>query len=234
MINFMTKVFNYLKYLTVELTKNVKTVLLFKWGLLNDPLRVVIGASNTNFKGWISTEQFFFDITKAESWKKNFGARKIDNLLAEHVFEHLTEDEIKTTLSLACQYLKKNGIFRIAVPDCYHPSSYMIDLVKPGGLEPAATDHKISLTIDLFKQLLGNIKFIMKSVEYFDKNGIFHSQYSDENGYIFRSKAHYSGRFTNDIKEYNKLLAGVPKEKQKYFKSLGVSTTSLIVDLIKV
>jgi predicted SAM-dependent methyltransferase len=234
MIQLVSRILEHLKYLLSKFIYGTVVFITFKLSVLFEPsLKIIIGASETHFPGWVVTEQFFFDVTKAESWKRNFGTRKIDNLLAEHVFEHLTVSEIICAIKHASKYLKPGGIFRIAVPDGYHPSAYMRELVKPGGLEEAAKDHKVLLNVDLMRKLVNSSHFSFVAVEYFGKNGHFVSEYTDDNGYIFRSSKNYVGRFTASDAERKKLINAVPVKTRNAFKKLNVTTTSLIVDLIK-
>lgn len=230
------KVSKHFVYLAKHFIFNTRVLLLFQWKIRNfKAIKVVIGASETNYKNWISTEQFFFDITSKQSWRKNFKDIKIDNLLAEHVFEHLTEDQIKSSLINAHRYLKKGGVLRIAVPDGYHPSKYVIDLVKPNGTDQGSDDHKVLLNIDKFKKLLNDKMFTLVPLEYFDKKGVFHKHlYSDDNGYIKRSSKNYIGRFTESKKEYIKMINSVDRKLRPQFIKMNISYTSLLIDLVKI
>lgn len=227
-------VFSFVVFKVQQAIKSALVFITFKLTLLReDQLQVVIGASGTQFPNWVSSEQFFFDITDEDSWRHNFGSKRVKNLLAEHVFEHLTEKQIVRSLECAAKFMISGAVFRIAVPDGYHPSQYYRDLVRPGGLEPAAADHKVLLTIDRVYMLVPKNKFTIRPVECFDRKGMFHSNYSEENGFISRSKLHYKGLFTHNESEYKKLLATTPKHLRSQFETHGISSTSLIVDLIR-
>ena len=54
-----------------------------------------MGAGRTKFPGWFSTEVYFLDVTKEEDFQKLFSERKINNVLAEHVLEHLTLQQLE-------------------------------------------------------------------------------------------------------------------------------------------
>lgn len=228
------KIIQHIRYRYNQIWYLIKTYTKFKWYMRTKELHnIVIGASKTNYPGWTSTEYSFFDVTDINSWINNFGDKKLDHLLAEHVFEHLTEKQIVKALGCAAKFMKSQAVFRIAIPDGYHPSRYYRDLVKPGGLEPAAADHKVLLTIDTMFMLVPKNKFIIRPVECFDRKGIFHSNYSEENGFVSRSRLHYDGLFTHSESEYKKLLATTPRHLRNQFKIYGISSTSLIVDLIR-
>ena len=93
----------------------------------NKDLKIILGAATTSQKGWLSTNEQWFDIRYEKNWKKLFKKKNIiSNILAEHVFEHLTFHELDNTLKYANDYLKKNGKLRIAVPDGYNPNEEYI------------------------------------------------------------------------------------------------------------
>lgn len=197
-------------------------------------IKIIIGASGTRQKGWIATEKEILDVTNESDWSSLFNKNTISSILAEHVLEHLNMVEIITCLKCAKKYLRKGGIFRIAVPDGYHPSRYVIDLTKVNGLEPGADDHKVLLNIDTLKDIGKQTGFKIYPVEYFDKKGIFHSKkYTDKNGRIDRSSKYYLGRFTNNIDEYRKFINSIPDELRDQFALKKISYTSLIIDLMK-
>ena len=197
-------------------------------------IRIIVGASNTFFKDWISTEKSFFDISDKDSWENFFKPESIDNILAEHVLEHLYEDDIKKTLKYAYNYLKTGGIFRIAVPDALHPSIYLEKLTEPGGPAPGADDHKVFLSVYKLEELAFKAGFKVKRLEYFDKGGVFHNEdFNYEAGYISRCAKNYKGRFTEDKKEFDKMINSVPTHLRNQFYDKNISYVSLLVDLIK-
>jgi predicted SAM-dependent methyltransferase len=108
-------------------------------------VKIVIGAGATSYPNWISTEKDLFDITNQKDWHLYFNNKLIDNILAEHVFEHLTYHEIKQVLNFSKKYLKKGGCLRIAVPDANHPSRYVYDLTNQEGLNLAQMTIKFFL-----------------------------------------------------------------------------------------
>jgi predicted SAM-dependent methyltransferase len=85
----------------------------------NHPLNVVIGSGDTSFEGWIKTDVKILDITNPADWQKLFQPQSIQQLLAEHVLEHLTEEQGRVSSKLCYEYLQKGGRYRIAVPDGY-------------------------------------------------------------------------------------------------------------------
>lgn len=72
-----------------------------------EKIKIIVGAAKTTFNGWISTDLPFLDITKKNQWHFIFGKRRIDNLLSEHVLEHLSEEYGTIALNNIYFYLKK-------------------------------------------------------------------------------------------------------------------------------
>lgn len=199
-----------------------------------DKLKVIIGAGSTSYEGWIATNYPVFDVRNEKHWEELFGDKLIDNILAEHVFEHLDYNDSLKAWKIAFDFLKFGGRMRIAVPDKNHPSLYVRDLIKPNGLEPGADDHKFFWGYIELIQALERIGYRVDILECFDEKGLYHSKswYVDD-GYVQRSKRYYKGRFTDSKEEFNKMISSVPEHLRKQFTDLNISYTSLIVDAIK-
>ena len=213
---------------------NKKRRLLRREILNTSVLKIVVGAGDTNYEGWINTDVHELDITNPEQWAYYFSKGSISNLLAEHVFEHLNYHQIKSSLALAKEYMKKGGVLRIAVPDANHPSSYVYDLSKPGGQEPGADDHKIFFDVEIVKRLAHDLNFEVQLMEYFDKDGVFHrATYDFENGYVKRCSKNYVGRFTTSESELEKFYHSIPPDNLEHIKSCGITYTSLFFDYMK-
>ncbi len=152
------------------------------------PVKVILGSSITGFDGWLSTDLPHFDITLAKDWDYLFKEGSIDNLLAEHVFEHLSPAQSETAFYLIRKYLKKNGVFRIAVPDGYHESPDYIEYTRPGGSGPGCDDHKILWNKDLLSKMSLECGLKIQLLQYYDSNHQFTDSYQDDqNGIILRS-----------------------------------------------
>jgi hypothetical protein len=75
--------------------------LFFKINLKNyikkkKPIFIVIGAGPTKYKKWLSTNYPWFNLIELKSYKKYFQSRNVEKILAEHVFEHLTLEEVNS------------------------------------------------------------------------------------------------------------------------------------------
>jgi predicted SAM-dependent methyltransferase len=170
--------------------KKIKTLVKQKQSK-NESIKIILGSSNHTAESgeWINTDIPQFDITNPSHWEYIFSDIKIDNLLAEHVLEHLTREQILTTLKLARKFLKESGVFRIAIPDKNNPDPTYRDATRPGGNGPGADDHKVFLSHNDFIELAQKTSFKLLPLEYFDSEHKFHfTEYGIENGIVQRSK----------------------------------------------
>lgn len=157
--------------------------------LRKHPLRIIVGAGGSAYPGWISTDVNVLDLTIRSDWQWLFSRSRMDAILAEHVWEHLSDDEAAKATALAFDYLKCGGHFRIAVPDGYHPDKDYIQRVRPRGDGPGADDHKRLYTYRSLSELLEAAGFRVHVLEYWDEHGIFHAEEWDpKDGMISRSK----------------------------------------------
>jgi predicted SAM-dependent methyltransferase len=169
-------------------------------------LKIIIGSANTRQEGWISTNYPLLNLTDESSFSEILGKNSVNNFLAEHVWEHLSEDEVVEANLNCFKYLKNGGVLRIAVPDGFHPDPNYIAQVEPRGFGPGADDHKILFDYKTLSTMLANSGFIVKLIEWFDENGEFHSESWDtENGMIKRS-SRYDPRNSKNPTAYTSLI----------------------------
>jgi predicted SAM-dependent methyltransferase len=151
-------------------------------------LKIIVGAGNTEYKNWISTDYPIVDVVKSDTLAHYFKPSSIDALLSEHVWEHLSEQDAFIALVNCFNLLKPGGYFRIAVPDGFHSDMEYIDLVKPGGAGAGSDDHKVLYDFKTMSELLSKAGFEVKLLEWFDEDGQFHfNHWSEDDGYITRS-----------------------------------------------
>ncbi|MDB5256677.1 MAG: hypothetical protein JWM14_1372 [Chitinophagaceae bacterium] len=151
-------------------------------------LKVVVGSSDIFEPGWIPSEWHFLNLLKEQEWLTYFKEDSISNILAEHVWEHLTPADGQVAVRTCYRFLKKGGRLRIAVPDGFHPDPVYIDNVKPGGKGAGADDHKILYNYKIMTAILEQTGYKVELVEYFDESGVFHHNAWDaKDGYIHRS-----------------------------------------------
>jgi predicted SAM-dependent methyltransferase len=169
-------------------------------------VKIIVGAGPTKYKGWFPTDIVTLDVTNEKHFKKYFKKKKISRILAEHVLEHLTNQELKLMIENFHKYSSENINIRIAVPDGFHKDKDYLDKVKPGGTGEGAEDHKHLFNYRSLAELFEAQKFKAKLVEYWDEEGKFHPGYSnDENGYILRSFINDS-RNSDGIPHYTSLI----------------------------
>jgi len=146
------------------------------------PLRIIIGAGAQAWPGWIATQGDELNLLRRDQWEALFGDRRIDALLCEHVWEHLTEAEGRVAARLCYDYLKPSGYLRCAVPDANFRNAAYQWTVQVGGPGPAdhpAADHKIVYDYKLLADVFAGAGFAVDLLEYCDDAGRFHFNYWD-------------------------------------------------------
>jgi predicted SAM-dependent methyltransferase len=160
-------------------------------------VKLIVGAGPTKYKGWFSTDIVTLDITKESDFEKYFSRKKIKNVLAEHVLEHLTDQELEKMIKNFYKYSDDDINIRIAVPDGFHADEKYISIVEPGGTGEGADDHKNLFNVNSLSSLFGRFGFVAQPIEYWDENRNFHQGYKDDkNGFVIRS-------FINDKRNKN-------------------------------
>lgn len=175
-------------------------------------VKLNIGSSVIHYDGWVSLDLPFFNLTREDLWLYFFGETVIDNILMEHVLEHLSYKEVKLSLSLAWKYMHKDGIIRIAVPDRNHPNPRYIEYSKPGGSGLGADDHKSFWSYSDFEELATELNYDINFIEYYDEKGELHChELRDELGIIRRS---FRKIKDHEIEGYSSLIFDLKKQPQ--------------------
>ncbi len=173
-------------------------------------INIVIGAGNTQFDKWISTNINLLNLLRKKDWKFYFSKKKPHKLLAEHVLEHLTYRQTKEALQNTYNFLHKGGTFRIAVPDANNCDPEYISAVRPNGWDVGADDHKSFWKVDPLTDLAKSVGFEVIKLEYYDKHHQFNiSAYTNENGYITRSRKH--NYVDKNVPNFNSLILDLIK-----------------------
>lgn len=170
-------------------------------------LKLNIGSAEINNSSeWYPTDKNNLDITKEQDWQKVLYSLRLNNIVAEHVWEHLSLTEADLANANCFKYLKKGGILRIAVPDGYNPNKEYIESVRPGGTGKGAGDHKMLYNYKIISDNLQKAGFETKLLEYWDDNGKFHYEdWNNDNGLIIRSRR-YDPRNNNGVIKYTSLI----------------------------
>lgn len=153
--------------------------------------KVVIGSSGVFDSGWIPSNYQYLNLLEESHWQRAFKQHKISALLAEHVWEHLSEAEGLFALKLAYKYMRGGARLRLAVPDGYCPSPDYIEKVKPGGTGEGSDDHKVLYNVDSLEKVMAEAGFRVERIEYYDANGQFHRvSWDPADGMVHRSFLH--------------------------------------------
>nr|WP_221269547.1 hypothetical protein [Deinococcus budaensis] len=155
-------------------------------------MRVILGAGEQRWDGWIPTGREDLDLLGRSTWEAWFGERRADALLCEHVWEHLTEAQGRAAARLCFDFLKPGGFLRVAVPDANFPDPEYQRTVQVGGPGPAdhpAADHQIVYDFRLLMDVFGRAGFEVELLEYCDEAGRFHARDWDVGtGPVYRSR----------------------------------------------
>lgn len=154
-------------------------------------LRVILGAGEQRWDGWIATQREDLDLLDPLTWEAWFGSRRAGALLCEHVWEHLTEAQGRAAARLCFEFLQPGGVLRVAVPDANFPDPEYQRTVQVGGPGPAdhpAADHRVVYDFRLLADVFRGAGFEVDLLEYCDDAGRFHFRpWSLEAGPVYRS-----------------------------------------------
>lgn len=151
--------------------------------------KIVIGSANISQPQWVATDKSSLDILNRDSFARYWQSNSRLAFMAEHVWEHFTEDNAATANVNCFEFLKPGGRLRIAVPDGFHPDPSYIESVRPGGTGDGAKDHKVLYNYKSITEKLLTAGFKVELLEYWDTNGQFHfHEWSSEDGHVRRSK----------------------------------------------
>jgi predicted SAM-dependent methyltransferase len=197
------RIFGYIKF---ELTD-----LYLKMAAKRQHLKIIVGAGGVSRKGWLGTEICHLNLLDELTWARYFKESSIQAILAEHVWEHLTEYEAEVAVKLCFKYLKEGGYIRIAVPDGFQPSEQYIDAVKPGGSGPGSDDHKILYNHTTITELIRSAGFKVKLLEWYDCDGEFNFvDWQPDTGMVRRS-SRYDPRNSDSELNYTSLIVDAIK-----------------------
>ena len=154
-------------------------------------IKIILGAALTRQHGWYSTNEQWLDITNCSDWERIFKGKVIlDNVVSEHVFEHLTPKETKQALRLIYKHMRSGGRVRIAVPDGFNPNEVYLKHVGICGIGADAEDHKQLLNSSSLIGYLEEAGFKATLVEGYDEDGkLIQTKVEAEFGYIYRSRS---------------------------------------------
>jgi predicted SAM-dependent methyltransferase len=154
---------------------------------VSGPIRIFLSAGPYTRQGFIPTQQEELDLLVEKDWQESFGERKVNTILAEHVWEHLTLDEGLEAASRCLRWLEPLGRVRCGVPDRLFPNEEYQRCVAVAGPGPAA-DHKIVYDYRNLSGIFETAGFQVKLLEWWDEQGVFHFEdWKPDEGLIHRS-----------------------------------------------
>ena len=166
--------------------------------------KIIIGAGKTLYDGWIATQENELNLLNENSFKNIFKDQLVDAMLAEHVWEHMTEEEGIIAAKNCYNFIKPGGYIRCAVPDKYFKNEWYQNMVQVGGPGPVdhpAYTHKIVYDYIKFKNIFEKVGFYVELLEYCDENENFHYNYWNEmDGKIGRSYRFDTRNSTDKLK----------------------------------
>lgn len=152
-------------------------------------IRVEVGKSRVAaLPGWYRTNVNTLNLWKNSDWERLFQTEnRVQAIFAEHVLEHIAPKLLSPVLQNCYRYLVPGGRLRISVPDGNNPDPEYIAFVEPGGIGPAADDHRSLFTVQSLGIYLSGAGFKIERIEYYDETGVFHKeQYDIQYGVISR------------------------------------------------
>jgi len=140
--------------------------------LSNENVNLILGAALTKQKGWFSTNEEWLDIVQQSHWERLFNSNKkrVKRVFAEHVFEHLSLDEMRNALNFIYKNMVYGGSLRIAVPDGNNPNEEYRKHCGINGIGADASDHKQFITFELISYEAQKIGFKCNLIEGYLKN----------------------------------------------------------------
>lgn len=158
-----------------------------------------INCGKKKYKGWFNINTKILDLSSEESWlKNNIDYHSVDKILAEHIINHLNDEDIEAVILNFKRFLNNNGFVRVAVPDGYHPNKGYIDRIKK--------KNKILYNYKSLIELFDKYGFNAKPLEYFDENGDFNfKDWQKEDGLIKRS-SRYDKRNKKEKLSYTSII----------------------------
>ena len=175
--------------------------------LLKNSKKIIIGSCYTSQKGWFSTDYPEIDISSIDQCAKYWKENSKSAFLAEHVWEHLEDNDANIAARCCFYFLRKGGQVRVAVPDGLHPDPSYIDHVRPGGVGPGAYDHKVLFTINSLSEVFKSAGFNISPLEYWDSSGVFQKRKWDpELGFVKRSSEYDTRNSTQNPYAYTSII----------------------------
>lgn len=181
---------------------------------MDDPIRLIIGASSQSYAGWIQTQQTDLDLVRRADWERFALPGGVQAVLMEHVWEHLAPDDAIGAAANCFEFLAPGGYVRCAVPDGLFPNLDYQRIVQVGGPGPAdhpAASHKVVYDFRTLAPVFEAAGFEVRLLEWWDDAGVFHTRpWNERDGFIYRS-ARFDHRNQNGALGFTSLIVDAVK-----------------------
>lgn len=151
-------------------------------------MNLVVGAKETAFPGWQSTDLrqpgARLDVRRSKDWSRFFAPDSIDRIVAEHMLEHMSFEDGLAALCNISRFLKPGGHVRVAVPDRNNPDPAYREHCRPGGrgqawarlffYAPDEPEHKVFYDYKTLAELMRRAGLTPRLLEWHDENGVYH------------------------------------------------------------
>jgi len=174
-------------------------------------IRLNLGAGGMVYPGWVSTDIDTLNLLNRDEWIALVQPGSVENMLSEHVWEHLTLSAGTVAARNCFEFLRPGGKMRLAVPDGFNPDKNYHEHVRPGGTGPGADDHKLLYNHATLSSVFQSAGFNIILLEYWDENGTFHAvDWDPAEGMIRRSKR-FDSRNAGGVLKYTSLIIDAVK-----------------------
>ena len=153
-----------------------------------DRIRLAVGSESHCSENWIPAASDQIDLVNPGSWSSFLQKSSVDAILAERVWGHLSEHDSRTAARNCFQFLRPGGYLRVAVPDGFHPSQQRKTLQGGVGSETGVGGGGRLYNHLSFADVFLAVGFQVQMIEFFDQEGVFHSNHWDvSKGLVKRS-----------------------------------------------
>ena len=167
---------------------------------------LIVGSNTDSIEGFVATNFPFLNIVNSLHWLILCYMNKLDVVLAEHVWEHLTATEGKKGVKNIARNLRKGGVLIIAVPDGFHTDLAYIEHVNVNGTGIGADDHKVLYNYKSLGAVFQGAGLDFELLEFFDEKGELNVNKSDVYYNLIKRSFHADIRNKDGRPNYTSLI----------------------------
>lgn len=173
--------------------------------------RVILHANGRKQDGWISAEENLLDPREHASLRNFFQRSSLQAMLAERVWERWSLEQGRSAARNSFQYLEPGGYLRVAVSDGFHPSPSYLERERPHGDSDTENAPRVLYNYVSLSETFAQAGFHVQLIEYFDEEGVFHSNPWDVSKGVVRSSLLFEKRHSREPYEYTSLILDAVK-----------------------